>query len=100
MTKWFYFSLILCTCLCLSPLAATEVPAQFKGYIEINRILKERIIRPSGFQLGKYLGEGFDVPRPNSLVELLGTFVGSGTDSKFRNGSPNSVNMLLWYLAF
>ena len=51
--------------------------------------------------LGKYIGENRAEPSVSGgVLSLLGTFVGSDQDAQFRNGDPNSINMILWYLAF
>ncbi|MBI3556741.1 MAG: hypothetical protein HY074_10800 [Deltaproteobacteria bacterium] len=79
--------------------ATVQPRGEFRGYTEVNRILKERVARANGFQLGKYLGESSAEPGSNGLLSLLGTYLGSDTDAAYRNGQPNSLNMLLWYLA-
>ena len=74
--------------------------AQFKGYTEANRLIKERIAdSTNGFELGKYLGEPVAEPSATGLLALLGTYIGSGTDAEFRNGDPNAMNLILWYIA-
>jgi hypothetical protein len=71
-----------------------------RGYTTINRLLKERVVQPDGFELGQYLGEAESVAEPaqGRLLSLLGTYVGAGTDAQFQNGQPNSMNMILWYI--
>ena len=92
--------MMLVSLLALTLASATVQPTgEFRGYTEVNRILKERVARANGFQLGKYLGENASEPNPNGLLALLGTYLGSDTDAAYRNGEPNSINMLLWYLA-
>jgi hypothetical protein len=91
------FTIAVAGCLA-HPAFAEDVPSQFRGYTEINRILKERMIRRSGFELGRYVGEALAEPNSNSLVALLGTFQGTDTDGEFRNGDPNAFNMTLWYV--
>lgn len=83
---------------CVFAFAEDESAAQFRGYTEINRILKERIIRPSGFELGRYVGEQISEPNANNLVALLGTYQGTDTEGAFKNGDPNAFNMTLWHL--
>jgi hypothetical protein len=81
-------------------LADDDVPAQYKGYTEANRVIKERIaLSTGGFELGKYLGEPVSEPSATGLLSLLGTYIGSGTDAEFRNGDPNAMNLILWYIA-
>ena len=67
----------------------------FKGATLVEQNLTARIKEKNApFQLNLYL--------PTSeLRELLGIWKGgSSGDSKFVNGLPNSVNMLLWYSGF
>lgn len=92
---------LLLTALALSTAAQAQetIPAQYRGYTAINRLIQERVARKNGFELGKYLGEDDSVPQVSGLLSLLGTYQGSDTDAKFRNGDPNSINMILWYIA-
>jgi len=75
--------------------------SQYLGYTVINQNLRERIMTPdSTFNLGKYLGENRSEPRANGgLLALLGTYVGGDLDAGFRNGDPNPMNSILWYVA-
>jgi hypothetical protein len=71
--------------------------AAFRGYLEINRVMRQRLFRPdSSFQLGQYLGESYSETGSN-LLDLLGTYKGDGLDSSFKNGTANSANMLIWH---
>jgi hypothetical protein len=71
--------------------------ARFKGYLDVNQTLCRRLFEPgSKFELGQYLGEGYSDRAPN-LLDLLGTYKGDDLASKFKNGTPNSANMLLWH---
>jgi hypothetical protein len=80
----------------LSSLALAEGANRYKGYAEINQILKERVTGITGFELGKYFGEPYSAPVAGSLIELLGTYTGADIDGAFRNGAPNSMNLLVW----
>lgn len=71
-----------------------EAANQFRGYVEINELLQERIVA-GDFSLSRYLENGGSY----GLTSLLGTYSESDTNAKFRNGQPNSINMLLWYVA-
>jgi hypothetical protein len=95
MTKIFMAALFLIPTWAL----ADGEAAQFKGYTEINRVLKERVAKPGGFELGQYLGENSSEPSPAGLLSLLGTYLGGDTSAEFRNGDPNAMNMILWYIA-
>jgi hypothetical protein len=70
---------------------------QFKGYTEINRVLKERIVASSDFELGGYVGENDSAPPVDGLTELLGFYrKDHDLDEGFRAGHPNSLSMVLW----
>jgi hypothetical protein len=74
-------------------------PAEFKGYFLINSTLKQRLMKPnSTFDLSEYVKEAPPMEFGFSLMDLLGTYKGSGTSGKFKNGSPNPTNMLLWHV--
>ena len=69
---------------------------EFRGYDSINEVMKVRLIDPTymsgrNFDLGMFFGDRF-----GRLSMLLGRFDGGS----FRNGAPNSMNMLIWYLGF
>ncbi len=87
--------LALCIQLTLgSSLLAASYPAKFKGPAKIETILSVRIGNSDGsFDLGIYLGVPQNA-RSGSLLGLLGT-ISNGT---FKNGDPNGINFLLWYL--
>ncbi|MBK8201474.1 MAG: hypothetical protein IPK68_03840 [Bdellovibrionales bacterium] len=69
-----------------------------------NRLIKERFLQEGvSFELSRYLGEEYVDPSlgvftGTNLIDLLGGYQGSGYNSRFNNGEPNSLNMLLWYL--
>jgi len=77
-------------------LGATAPPAhaeasQFKGLAAASRELSNRIApKNAPLELGRFLpGE--------ELGELLGTWSGFGAEHAFRNGAPNSLNMVIWH---
>ncbi|HEY7610714.1 MAG TPA: hypothetical protein VIF14_15910 [Alphaproteobacteria bacterium] len=79
-------------CLCLPPLALAE-GAQFKGWSAISRELSTRLAKP-GIPLD------LDQFMPAEDVDgLLGTWNGFGDEHSFKNGAPNSVNMMIWRVA-
>jgi hypothetical protein len=81
-----------------------KIGAEFRGYVAINRLIKERFLQEgASFELSRYLGEEYVDPSlgvftGTNLIDLLGGYQGSGYNSRFNNGEPNSLNMLLWYL--
>lgn len=78
-----------------STVFAADPVSEFKGAQAIERILNGRIIAPGNvLDFGMaYLGGDL------SLKDLMG-FPGRNVNEKFRNGKPNSVNMLIYYLVF
>jgi hypothetical protein len=80
------------------------IGAEFRGYVAINRLIRERFLQDgASFELSSYLGEEYVDPSlgvftGTNLIDLLGGYQGSGHNSRFNNGEPNSLNMLLWYL--
>lgn len=65
---------------------------EFRGYDAVNAALKSRLLddaASNGFALSAYFGDG-----SGDLAPLLGRFDGG----EFRNGDPNALNMLLWYI--
>ena len=72
---------------------------EFRGYAEVNKLIHERVAQENGFELGQYLDKVSALPTSGDLLSLLGTFDVSDPSSTFRNGDPNSINMLLWYIA-
>ncbi len=80
-----------------------EVGAEFKGYVEINQILNLRFFGGENkFELGEVINEKYNDSSSTifggSLLALLGGYQISGYGTQFRNGVPNGLNMLLWYL--
>ena len=77
---------------------AASGAAEYRGYVSVNRILRERFMLPgSSFELGSYVGQEYD-PVSGNLLDLLGTYKTGFGVGHFRNGKPNSLNMLLWHL--
>ena len=79
-------------CVGLAP-AAQAQSAQFKGWSAVSRELSTRLARP---------GAPLDLDRfmPAEDVDgLLGTWNGFGDEHTFKNGAPNSVNMMIWRVA-
>lgn len=74
---------------------------EYKGYVAINRIIQTRFLEPgatsSSFAIGHYLGEYSS--EIGGLSALLGGFSGEASSNDFRNGRPNSLNILLWQIA-
>lgn len=70
--------------------------SEYKGYQDINKILKVRAFVPGAdpFELYRYLGAA-----GVSLSALLGQWNGFGVQSSFLNGKPNTINLILWHLA-
>ncbi len=75
--------------------AAGNRVGEFKGIFATNRIIVTRLFKAGElkFDLTRYLGGDA------SLIELLGVYSNIGPLNDFRNGTPNSLNMLLWNMA-
>jgi hypothetical protein len=72
--------------------ARAEVPnSQFKGIAAVSRELSSRIApRNSPIELARFLpAEGLDT--------LLGSWANFGNEHIFRNGVPNSLNIVIWH---
>lgn len=87
------------------PAAENDATGTYRGYEEINRIVNERLFaRSDALSLRLYVEEHpptdsiFDLGKP-TLKDLLGVYDGDGLRVGLKNGTPNSVNMLLWYMA-
>ncbi len=77
---------------------ASVVPGELRGYVAINRAVNERLIKDGSYlELGTYVGQNYDMMSMN-LLDLLGTYKAGSAGARFRNGTPNSLNMLLWHL--
>ena len=80
--------------------AAGPGEAEFRGYVRTNTILRERLFGPgSDFELGAYVGQQYAGYGTN-LLDLLGTQKNGFAGGRFRNGVPNSLNMLTWHMLF
>jgi hypothetical protein len=78
--------------------ASASIVGEFRGYVAVNRALNDRIMKDGSYlELGYYVGQSYDMTAMN-LLDLLGTFKAGSAGARFRNGSPNSLNMLLWHL--
>lgn len=88
--------------LLLAPLARAASPgsSEFRGYVAVNRLLRERLFLPgSTFELGQFINQEYD-PQAGNLLDLLGTYKTGFGVAGFRNGKPNALNMLLWHTLF
>jgi hypothetical protein len=80
-------------------------PALYRGYVEINQVFNERLFTEAeSLSLAVYLdgessGGSLMTGLENSLRRLLGTFDGNGLVANYSNAKPNSMNLLLWYMA-
>ncbi|MGE0174720.1 MAG: hypothetical protein AB7T49_18150 [Oligoflexales bacterium] len=74
---------------------ANEEPANFRGYLEVSEILKERVMNKE-FDLGSYVGESA-YTNYDKVLDLLGGYKSTGLEEEFRNGTANPLNMLLWF---
>jgi hypothetical protein len=88
---------VLLAAVALDAFASEEKGAEFRGYVAVNRAIRERIVSDPEYAFGKALNS--EAPRVKGLFEALGTYSGSDTDARFRNGEPNSANMLIWYVS-
>jgi hypothetical protein len=80
--------------------AAGPGEAEFRGYVRTNNLLRERLFKPgSDFELGAYVGQHYAGYGTN-LLDLLGTQKNGFAGGRFRNGIPNSLNMLIWHMLF
>ncbi len=80
--------------------AAGPGAAEFRGYMKVNDLVRERLLeRGSDFELSQYLGQSYD-PFGTNLLDLLGTHKSGFAGGRFRNGTPNSLNMLIWHMLF
>lgn len=71
--------------------AAMAQTSQFKGLAAASRELSSRIApKEAPIELGQFLpAEDLDV--------LLGSWANFGSEHNFRNGVPNSLNMVIWH---
>ena len=81
-------------------MAAGPGAAEFRGYVKVNDLVRERLLESgSNFELSLYLGQNYD-PFGTNLLDLLGTHKSGFAGGRFRNGTPNSLNMLIWHMLF
>jgi hypothetical protein len=97
--SFLFFVLMVCFFESFAEAQSSPIHNPFRGYAKINQILHERVAVENGFQLGQYLDKVSIIPASGDLLSLLGTYDGSDTNSTYRNADPNSINMLLWYIA-
>ena len=75
------------------PAGAVAQSAQFKGWAAVSRELSIRLApQDHPFDLDEFLPS-------KSMDELLGTWTTFGTEHRFRNGTPNALNMTIWHAA-
>lgn len=70
---------------------AEVLSSQFKGIAAVSRELSSRIApRDAPIELARFLpAEGLDT--------LLGSWANFGSEHSFRNGVPNSLNIVIWH---
>ena len=73
---------------------------ELKGYVETNQALRERIFDQGGqYEVGDFIGVRYS-DFENNLLDILGTYKSSGVTLGFKNGQPNSLNILVWKMMF
>lgn len=76
--------------------AGSSQASEFRGYVETNQLIRERLIdSDSRFEIGSLISERYN-DFGTSILDLLGTYKSSGVSLGFKNGQPNSANMLVW----
>ena len=87
-----YFILFL-----LTASLSAQATSQYKGFVKTENILTERIMAVGEpIMLPRYLPgtpSGF-----GSIYELLGTYESVIGTRTYKNGHPNSLNILIWYV--
>lgn len=68
--------------------------SQYKGFSAISIEISTRLA-PHGQYIDMY-----EFVPAEGLESLLGTWISYGSQHIFKNGSPNPVNMLIWYVMF
>lgn len=68
--------------------------SQYKGFSAISKEISTRLA-PHGQYIDMY-----EFVPAEGLESLLGTWISYGSQHIFKNGSPNPVNMLIWYVTF
>lgn len=95
---------VICFLFLAFPFSATQAAgpgsAEFRGYMKVNDLVRERLLQSGAdFELSQYLGQSYD-PFGTNLLDLLGTHKSGFAGGRFRNGTPNSLNMLIWHMLF
>ena len=80
-----------------------EQGSRLRGYVVINEMIAQRFLNvDEDLGLGQYLDAIYTdsglISFGGSILDLLGGYSGGGYGSRFQNGEPNALNMLLWYL--
>jgi hypothetical protein len=79
--------------LCLAPQPCDAQNSQFKGWTAVSKELSVRIApKDSPLDMNQFIPA-------EDMDELLGTWFAFGTEHNFQNGSPNSLNMVIWRVA-
>ena len=81
------------TLVLLSSAEASPRTSEFKGWAAVSRELSTRLA-----PTGRPLKMDQFIPAAG-LDALLGTWFTFGSEHSFRNGLPNSVNVLIWHVA-
>lgn len=86
-------TLCLYACSAMSPQSASAQTSQFKGWNAVWTELSVRIApRDAPIDAKQFLPS-------EEMDDLLGTWSTFGTEHTFRNGVPNSLNMLIWQVS-
>ncbi len=86
--------------LCLLFISSFAQAAELKGYVETNQALRERIFNQNeNYEVGDFIGVRYS-DFGNNLLDILGTYKSSGVTLGFKNGQPNSLNILVWKMMF
>lgn len=89
---------VLLALLASPPPRAHAEPA-FRGYAAIEQTVTDRLLADgTGFSFRRYLKSTDTKVEAKALLDLLGTYDETSGSDQFKNGDPNSVNMLLWQL--
>ncbi len=83
------------------PALSAVGPSQLHGHAVLESRMSSRVLKPGeSFFLGTYLDGQEPSPFRSTLSDLLGAIKGVTTETSFQNGAPNSINVLLYYVAF
>lgn len=76
---------------------------QFRGYKIVNEQISRRLFNDEKFTLAHYIEDtdavGAFAGFIGTIKDLLGVQKGSGLHSGFQSGTPNAMNMTVWYMA-